>query len=421
MGVNVDGKWATLIVVMLAWMADAGDSLLYSYVIGSIAKEWGLTPAAAASIGFLPMAAAVVGGPLFGYIADKYGRKKSLQLGMLLVAIAGVLVGVSQNPTHMVMSRLVMGLVLGGVWTAGMTLISELWDPMSRGRAVAVVQVGFPLGYLYASLLTYFIAPEYGWRGSFIGSAIPAVIILIATTVFVRESPIWLKLKESGEAQAKAQAVSMGELFTREYAVKVIAASFIAFLGMYAYWAVMTWIPSYLSVVGFSAKNIPLWTFYILSGAVVGYLVHGTVGDRFGRRNAFALFFIGAAVMTLIFGLLPVYVDKSYGGDTARTLILIVGPILSFFTGYFSGYGAYYAELFPTRIRGSAVGFCFNVGRIGTSIGPGVTGALAASLGVGGALAVASLAFLISAVLIFVLPETLGTDFRAETAKAGTS
>jgi MFS transporter, putative metabolite transport protein len=93
---------------------------------GSIVKGWKISPAAAASIGFLPMAAAVIGGPLFGYVADRYGRKKALQLAMLLVAISGVLVGLSRNPTHMVMSRLVVGLVLGGVWTAGMTLISEL-------------------------------------------------------------------------------------------------------------------------------------------------------------------------------------------------------------------------------------------------------------------------------------------------------
>ncbi len=414
----MDPKWATLIVVMFAWMADAGDSLLYSYVVGDIAKEWGITPAAAASIGFLPMAAAVIGGPLFGFVADKFGRKKSLQLGMLLVSISGVLVGISQNPVHMVMSRLIVGLVLGGVWTAGMTLISEMWDPKSRGKAVAVVQVGFPLGYLYASLLTYFIAPTYGWRGSFIGSALPSLIILAAVTVFVQESPVWLKLRESGAARIKAPKVSLADLFTKAYAVKVIAASLIAFLGMYAYWAVMTWIPSYLSVVGFSAKNIPLWTFYILSGAVIGYLVHGTVGDRFGRKKAFAWFFLGAAVMTLIFGLLPVSFAKWYGGEAARTLILIVGPILSFCTGYFSGFGAYYSELFPTHIRGSAIGFCFNVGRIGTSIGPGITGALAASLGVGSALAVASLAFLLAAVLIFVLPETLGTDFEKEATTA---
>jgi len=154
---------------------------------------------------------------------------------------------------------------------------------------------------------------------------------------------------------------------------------------------------------------------------VVGYLTHGTIGDRFGRKTAFALFFLGTAVMSLIFGLLPVYLARTYSAETAKTWIVIIGPILSFFTGYFSGYGAYYAEFFPTRIRGSAVGFCFNIGRIGTSIGPGVTGALAASLGVGGALAVASLAFLIVAILIYVLPETLGTDFRKETVKVASA
>ncbi len=407
-------KWGTLIVVTLCWMADAGYSLLYSYSIVSISKEWGITKAAAASIGFLPMAAAVIGGPLFGYLADRYGRKVSLQLAMLLVALSGILVGFAQNPLQMVLSRLLVGCVLGGVWTAGMTLISESWDPKSRGKAVAVVQVGFPLGYLYASLLTYFIAPAYGWRGSFIGGAIPSLLIFAAVALFVHESPVWLNFKGSGATRVRTQAVSLRELFAKEYAVKVIVASLVAFLGMYAYWAVMTWIPAYLAVIGFSAQNIPLWTFYILSGAVVGYLVHGAIGDRFGRRRAFALFFLGAALMTLIFGLLPVYLAKSHGNATARLAILIVGPILSFFTGYFSGYGAFYAELFPTRIRGSAVGFCFNVGRVGTAIGPAITGALAASLGVGGGLAVASLAFIISTVLIYALPETLGTDFQKE-------
>ncbi|CEP68718.1 Major facilitator superfamily [Moorella glycerini] len=409
-------NWAMLITIMFAWMADSGDSLLYSYVLGSVAKEWNITPALAASIGFLPMAAAVVGGPLFGFIADKYGRKKSLLSAMFLVALSGILVGISQNPTQMVLSRLLVGLVLGGIWTAGMTLISEIWDPKSRGKAVAVVQVGFPLGYLYASILTYFVSPSFGWRGAYIASAIPSLLIFIAIWFFVNESPLWLKTKgEDKKTKAKAQSVSIQELFQKQYATKTLVASLIAFLGMYGYWAVMTWIPSYLAVVGFNAKNIPLWTFFILSGAVVGYLTHGTIGDRYGRKKAFGLFFLGTAIFTLVFGLLPVYLAKAYNQDVARTSVVLIGPILSFFTGYFSGYGAYYAELFPTRIRGSAVGFCFNVGRIGTSIGPGITGALAAFFGVGGALAIASISFIISAVLIFLLPETAGISFEADT------
>jgi MFS family permease len=96
----------------------------------------------------------------------------------------------------------------------------------------------------------------------------------------------------------------------------------------------------------------------------------------------------------------------------ARTAVLLIGPILSFSTGYFSGYGAYYSELFPTRIRASASGFSFNVGRIGTAIGPGITGALAASFGVGGALATASLAFVACALLIYLLPETSGKSLE---------
>ena len=414
-------KYATLLIVMFAWMADSGDSLLYSYVIGSVAKEWNITPAMAASIGFLPMAAAALGGPLFGYIADRFGRKASLQASVLIVAISSLCVAFAQNPTQMVLARILVGLVLGGVWVAGMTLVSETWDSSSRGKAVAVIQVGFPLGYLYASLCTYFVAPSYGWRGAFAACAIPPIIIALLIRYYVDESPVWLNARFRGTAlQRNKDAVPIQELFSPEHAKKVIVASLVAFLGMYGYWAVMTWIPSYLAVVGFNATQIPLWTFYILTGAVVGYLMHGAVGDRFGRRSAFALFFVAVALMAIIFGLVPVYLHETHGSNAAKAAILTIGPLLACSTGYFSGYGAYYNELFPTRIRGSASGFSFNVGRIGTAIGPGITGALAASFGVGGALSTASLAFVLCALLIYLLPETAGKPLEPEMAKVRT-
>ena len=406
-------QYVMLFVVMCAWMTDAGDSLLYSYVIGSVAKEWNITLAMAAAIGFLPMAAAALGGPLFGYVADKFGRKVSLQLGVLVIGISSLCVAMAQNPTQMVFARILVGLALGGLWTSGMTLISESWDSKSRGKAVAVVQVGFPLGYLYASLLAYFFVPSFGWRGAFVACAIPPILILLVIRYGVQESPIWLQAKSHGGiAQEKKSSVPLYELFTKGNAKKVVVASMIAFLGMYGYWAVMTWIPSYLAVVGFDAKQIPLWTFYILTGAVIGYLAHGACGDRFGRRAAFALFFLAAAVTAVVFGLLPVYLNAAYGAEKARIAILLIGPLLSFSTGYFSGYGAYYSELFPTRIRASASGFSFNVGRIGTAIGPGITGALAARFGVGGALSTASLAFVACALLIYLLPETAGKSLE---------
>jgi len=411
---STTSQYVTLFVVMCAWMTDSGDSLLYSYVIGSVAKEWNITLAIAAAIGFVPMAAAALGGPLFGYVADKFGRKASLQLGVLTVGISSLCVALAQSPTQMVLARILVGLALGGLWSAGMTLISESWDSLSRGTAVAVVQVGFPLGYLYASLLAYFFAPSFGWRGAFVACAIPPILILLLIKYGVQESPIWLKAKgQGGIAKEQNSSVPLHELFTKGNAAKVVVASLVAFLGMYGYWAVMTWIPSYLAVVGFDAKQIPLWTFYILTGAVVGYLVHGAYGDRYGRRKAFVLFFLAAAVMSLVFGLLPVYLNSTYDSEVAKTAILVIGPLLSFSTGYFSGYGAYYSELFPTRIRASASGFSFNVGRIGTSIGPGITGALAASFGVGGALSTASLAFVAGALLIYLLPETAGKLLEA--------
>jgi MFS family permease len=390
-------------------MTDAGDSLLYSYVIGDIAKEWGISLAMAASIGFMPMAAAIVGGPLFGYIADRLGRKLSLQLGLLIISLASFGIALAQTPTQMICARTLVGIGLGGLWTAGMTLISESWDPLFRGKAVAVVQVGFPLGYLYASLLAYFFVPHFGWRGAFVACGVPPLVVMLLVALFVRESPIWLQAKKGIEASGgDTTKVPLNELFRGGNARKVSFAALIAFLGMYGYWAVMTWIPSYLATIGFNPKEIPLWTFYILLGAIIGYLTHGAFSDRFGRRTAFSLFFLGAAGASIAFGLLPVYLSRTQGVVVAKTSILLIGPLLSFSTGYFSGYGAYYAELFPTRIRALASGFSFNIGRIGTAIGPGLTGLLAATFGVGGALATASLAFVTCALMIFALPETIG-------------
>ncbi len=407
-------RYVTLMIVMCAWMTDAGDSLLFSYVIHDIAKEWSLSPATVASIGFMPMAAAAIGGPLFGYVADRFGRKASLQLGILFIAISSFATALVQTPFQMVCARLLVGLALGGLWTSGMTLISEAWDNNSRGKAVAIVQVGFPLGYLYASLLAYFFVPSFGWRSAFIACGMPPVIIALLVALFVHESPVWIHAKTSGEALKKAVQVPLSELLQRGNARKVIFASLIAFLGMYGYWAVMTWIPSYLAVVGFKAAQIPLWTFYILTGAIVGYLTHGAFSDRYGRRRAFALFFLCAAVMAVAFGMIPIHLHSAFGEAEAKTSILILGPLLSFSTGYFSGYGAYYSELFPTRIRASASGLAFNLGRFGTAIGPGLTGLLSETFGVGVALATASLAFVACAFLIYLLPETVGKSLEDE-------
>ncbi|MCP5116687.1 MAG: MFS transporter, partial [bacterium] len=144
------------------------------------------------------------------------------------------------------------------------------------------------------------------------------------------------------------------------------------------------------------------WMITMQIGALAGYLSFGVLADRFGRRPAFLLYVIGAAIVTPLYGLLP-----RLTGGSAETALLIIGPVVGFLgTGYFSLFGALLAELYPTALRGAGQGFSYNFGRALSAFAPFAVGALADRSGLGPALGLNSGFFLLAAVLIFALPET---------------
>jgi MFS family permease len=172
---------------------------------------------------------------------------------------------------------------------------------------------------------------------------------------------------------------------------------------MFAYWGLFTWMPGFLSqplASGGAGLGIlgALWIIPMMTGAFFGYISFGFIADRFGRRPTFAAYLLISAVLVWIFG-------------TTRdaALLLWLGPFLGFFgSGYFSAFGAFISELFPTRARGSAVGFCYNAGRMLSAFAPTVVGALSVRYGLGGALAFLAIAFVAGAASIYLLPETRG-------------
>ena len=342
-----------------------------------------------------------------GWLGDHWSRRHMIAIFFFGCGLSLAAAAAAPNLIMFAVALFALGVFAAIYHPVGTAMLIEASN--ARGRTLAFNGVCGNVGAALAAAISAALASWFGWRGAFVACGVPPLVVMLLVALFVRESPIWLQAKKGIEASGgDTTKVPLNELFRGGNARKVSFAALIAFLGMYGYWAVMTWIPSYLATIGFNPKEIPLWTFYILLGAIIGYLTHGAFSDRFGRRTAFSLFFLGAAGASIAFGLLPVYLSRTQGVVVAKTSILLIGPLLSFSTGYFSGYGAYYAELFPTRIRALASGFSFNIGRIGTAIGPGLTGLLAATFGVGGALATASLAFVTCALMIFALPETIG-------------
>jgi MFS family permease len=175
---------------------------------------------------------------------------------------------------------------------------------------------------------------------------------------------------------------------------------------MFAYWGLFTWMPSFLAQpvekggAGLGMTKALGWIIPMMCGSFVGYITFGMISDKIGRRPTFAAYLVISAVLVWLFG---------NARDT--TTLMVLGPFVGFFgTGFFSVFGAFIAELFPTQARGAAVGFCYNAGRALSAAAPIVVGALSTQYGLGGALTFLAIAFLGGAVTIYFLPETRGRE-----------
>lgn len=396
-------SWYILLVLLVGLLPATGNLFLFSFVMLSTARDWGLTPFWASVIGFMPTAANPVGGMLFGSLSDRYGRRLALLLSILVMGSSAALSGLSFGPLDFSIYRLLLGMSLGGQWAISMTLVSEAWQPEKRGRAVALVQTSFPVGFLYASLLAFWVGEGHGWRVLLMLGALPAGLAAPLAYFTISESRLWME----DVAQKSLKRVPYGEVFRGDLLRHTILGTSVMFIGAFGAWSVNPWIPIYLGQLGIPGAKIPLLTFYIMIGGLAGYLLYGFISDRVGRRLTFQIFFLGMAGALASFGYLPMQGWFKGSGNPAA-LIVLLGGLVAFFLGYFSGYGALFAELYPTRVRSRGMGFCYSLGLVGGALGPASTGYLAARVGLGWALVIASLVFLIGSSLVPLFPETKG-------------
>jgi MFS family permease len=185
-----------------------------------------------------------------------------------------------------------------------------------------------------------------------------------------------------------------------------VLSTIISAFVMFGYWGLFFWIPGFLAApvgqggAGLDLKGASLGTALMMMGAFCGYVSFGFFADRFGRRPTFAVYLLISALLVRVFGTTR---------DTS--VLLMLGPLVGFFgSGYFSAFGAFLSELFPTRVRGAAVGFCYNVGRMLSALAPTFIGALSIRYGFGGALVFLAVAFAAGGLCIFLLPETQGRE-----------
>jgi MFS family permease len=403
-------QWWVLLVAWLGWVFDSMDSTLYALVLHPALSELlarGGTPPENQAIGWYGgiifsvfLIGWALGGVLFGVLADRMGRTRTLIATILIYAVFTGLAALSQTWWQLAAYRFLTALGIGGEWAAGAALVAEVWPEERRARAAGILQSAWAAGFLIAAAVTL-LMKHAGWRPVFVVGIAPAAVALLVR-LRVREPERWVR------SRGAASAARIGELFAGALRRGTWVGSALAFVAVFGLWGATNWTPTLvralpdvqsLDAAG-QTTRVSIATMMLNAGALAGYLCFGPLAERFGRRPAFALMCAGSLVMLPVTFLAP----SSYGH------VIALLPVLGFFNnGIFSGFTIYLPELYPTRLRATGAGFCFNIGRVLASVGPFVTGVLVAALGsFGRAASAVALIYVVGLVILPFAPETRG-------------
>jgi len=406
---------ASLASACLGWMFDAMDLGIFTLILyPSVSELIGTTdPALVAYTGGSILASKLLawglGGIAFGVIADRVGRSRTMIATVLIYSIFTGLSGLAHNWWQLAILQALAGVGIGGEWSAGAALVAETWPEKTRSRAMQVMQMSFAFGGFLAALLNLVIGP-FGWRWVFLAGASPAVITLFIRR-FVPEPARWINARRQSQMLASAGVpnTAMGTflaIFAPDIRRRTIVGVLIALTMMIGGWGTTTLLPTWIpQLLGPDkaplAIKVTSQSFMLASaGSVLGYLSLMWLTDAIGRRWSYFLIVVGCTATNLFM----------------FTWIKAIGPLLWFLPvyGFFTigGYGifaAYLPELFPTRIRATGQGFCWNMARVFTAAGPFVSGMLVGVFGSvpSAGMMVASI-YVVGSVAIWFGPETKG-------------
>jgi MFS family permease len=384
------------VAASLGWMLDSFDVMLYAIVLAALIQDptLHLSFETAGILGSVTLVSAAFGGIAFGVLADRIGRKRALMAAVLIYSVFTAACGFAQSAVQLAVFRILLGLGMGGEWATGTALVSETFPARHRGKALAFVQSSWAIGYGLAALVNLIVMPVWGWRGVFFVGVVPALFTMWIQQN-VREPKIWLDTSSS-------QRGRIGALFAPSIAKVTVVITLMNACTLFGWWGLNSWVPGYLALsparggIGLSSSAMSLFVIAMQVGMWFGYVSFGFVADAIGRRRTYVAFVLAASV------LLPLY-----GNLRTPGVLLALGPLVAFFgTGYYSGFGALIAELYPTTVRATAAGVCYNTGRVASAAAPFVVGSLANTRGFGAAFTVAGAAFLVAAFLWIWIPET---------------
>jgi len=410
-------------------MLDSFDVMLYALVLAHLMRDLAMSKPVAGLLGSLTLLASAFGGMIFGVVADRLGRTVALRASILIYSVFTGLCGISQNVYQLGAFRVFLGLGMGGEWASGAALVSEYFPSEHRGKALGFMQSFWAVGYALAALVAAIILPRFGWRAVFFVGILPALIVFWIRSN-VEEPELWKKTRQkvdlldsrqntpvsvSDESPKEKQKTkknpgpenkTIRNLLRGPLLKATLAVTLMNALTMFAWWGFNLWIPGYLSLsqnqggVGLSTRHTSSLVIFMQLGMWLGYLTFGYISDSSGRKKSYVFYLISASLLVFLYSI-----------ARSPLLLFFLGPMVAFFgTGYFSGFGALTAELYPTRIRATLQGITYNSGRIASAIAPLAVGSLAQESGFRTAFWLVSAAFILAALTLSFIPETKGKE-----------
>ena len=385
------------------WALDALDVQIYSFVIPALIALWHITKTEAGLLATSALVISAFGGWLAGMLADRIGRARLLMITVAWFAFFTFLSGFTQNFEQLLVVRGLQGLGFGGEWAAGSVLIGEVIRASDRGKAVGTVQSAWAWGWgaaaILATIIFQVLPQETAWRVLFFVGILPALLVFYIRT----------KVPEPAVFKAAAQAQKRRgtfDIFRSELLPTTILAAALATGAQGGYYAITTFLPTFLR----SERHLTVlgtggYLAVIIIGSWCGYIVGAYLADAIGRRKNFFIYAVGSLVIAIA------YTQT----EISNAMMLVLGFPLGFFaSGIYSGMGPVLTELFPTSVRATGQGFCYNFGRGIGAFFPTLVGLLSAKVLLGTAIGVfAAISYAIVIVAALALPETRGRELVA--------
>jgi MFS family permease len=381
----------------LGWGLDGFDWTMFGYALPAITTALSLSESQGPFLVAFSLVASAFGGVVGGTLADRYGRVRVLTFVILGYSLFTALTATSQSYEQLLVWRTLHGFTFGAEWAVGAALLAEYAKPSQRGRTMGMLQSTYAIGWAgsTAAYLILFdsLSDDTAWRLLFLLGILPAF-----AAFFIR-----LTTKDRVKTGAtEGSAISFPLLFRPDIRRTSILATLFGVGGQGTYYSVFVFLPTFLvEERGQTVIGTATYSWVVIAGSFVGYVLAGFIHDAIGRRPAFTLYFLGSAAAITAFVLIPI--DGS-----------VITYTVSFFLGFFAsgqaaGYGSFLAELFPSNMRGAGQGLAYNVGRGFAALGPGFIGLTADSIGLGASIMiVGGVACTLAITCCWLLPETRG-------------